>query len=76
LIDRDALCEEDDLGFATRSRLQKFAYLAQDKFGSGSKYNFSIYKHGPYSPDLTNDYYRLYFENPEEWSYCLPFTCE
>jgi len=40
--------------FANRLKSQKIQYLAQ-VFGVSPAYNFSLYIHGPYSPDLAHD---------------------
>lgn len=40
-----------------RKRIQKAVYLAQLKLGLGYQYNW--YLMGPYSPDLTSDYFSL-----------------
>lgn len=57
IIDKNSIQEESENGFRNRLKLQKFVYLVQEKFGWNLGYNFSIYKHGPYSPELANHYY-------------------
>ncbi len=44
--------------FDSRLRLQKYVFLARF-YGLDMKYSFSLYIHGPYSPDLARDYYNL-----------------
>jgi len=44
--------------FDNRLKLQKYVYLAR-KFGFDLGYRYNLYIHGPYSPELANDYYRL-----------------
>jgi len=44
--------------FDKRFRLQKYVFLARF-FGLDLGYDFDLYMHGPYSPDLAKDYYEL-----------------
>jgi len=44
--------------FRSRFKLQKYVFIARF-FGLDLGYSFSLYIHGPYSPDLAGDYYRL-----------------
>ena len=48
-----------DSSVDTRIRIQKFVYFAKNVFGLGFSYVHMLYKHGPYSPSLANDYYLL-----------------
>jgi len=67
LVQFDIL-EDTEENFDNRFRIQKYVFLAE-YFGLHLDYVFSMYIHGPYSPDLTNDYYELAqdgFEHPEE----------
>lgn len=57
LVDVMLLKEDNDIGFQNRLRLQKLIYIAQKRFNLPSRYFYTIYKHGPYSPTLTNDIY-------------------
>ena len=46
-----------------RIRLQKFVFLAK-YFGWNNSYNYNMYRHGPYSPALSDDYHSSdVFEN-------------
>ena len=45
---------ESDLDF--KIRIQKFVFLAK-YFGWNNSYSYNLYRHGPYSPVLTTDYY-------------------
>lgn len=45
---------ESDLDF--KIRIQKFVFLAK-YFGWNNSYSYNLYRHGPYSPVLTGDYY-------------------
>lgn len=45
---------ESDLNF--KIRIQKFVFLAK-YFGWNNSYSYNLYRHGPYSPVLTQDYY-------------------
>lgn len=44
--------------FDARLKLQKYVYLAR-KFGLNLDYNYNLYIHGPYSPELAKEYYAL-----------------
>lgn len=44
--------------FNHRLKLQKYVFLAR-RYGFDLNYNFSLYIHGPYSPELADDYYEL-----------------
>mgnify|MGYP003576736739 CR=1 FL=1 len=52
-----SLKDDNDIGFENRLRLQKLIYMAQKRFNLPSKYFYTIYKRGPYSPSLTTDIY-------------------
>ena len=46
--------------FEARLRIQKSVYLLKAlEFAPATQYSFSDYFHGPYSPDLAKDYYKL-----------------
>ena len=45
---------ESDLDF--KIRIQKFVFLAK-YFGWNNSYSYNLYRHGPYSPVLTENYY-------------------
>ncbi len=45
---------ESNLNF--KIRIQKFVFLAK-YFGWNNSYSYNLYRHGPYSPVLTEDYY-------------------
>ena len=45
---------ESNLDF--KIRIQKFVFLAK-YFGWNNSYSYNLYRHGPYSPVLTEDYY-------------------
>lgn len=57
LISFDILGDTEE-NFDNRFRIQKYVFLSQ-YFGLDLDYQFTMYLHGPYSPDLTNDYYAL-----------------
>lgn len=46
-----------DKNFQSRLIIQKLAYICQSLGVEMKRYHFNIYKNGPYSPDLTSDYY-------------------
>ena len=55
--------------FNFRFKVQKFVYFAK-YFGWSNSYNYNIYYHGPYSPELTIDYYSAnLFEQPSSVIY-------
>ena len=57
LLDALGVKSEPD-SFEARKRLQKAVYLAQQA-GGDLGYRFGWYIHGPYSPQLTQDYFGL-----------------
>jgi len=59
LIDFRVLKDDTELGFNNRLKAQKYVYLGQEKFGLPLGYEFSRYKFGPYSSDLTENYYDI-----------------
>ena len=53
----------EDEHFRDRLIIQKISYIS--KFlGIGLNYNFGLYKKGPYSPELTDDYYSYHETDP------------
>lgn len=56
VIDHTHIKSKDDTGFYTRFRIQKCMYMAQC-LGLGTDYRYKQYVHGPYSQDLTVEYY-------------------
>lgn len=48
----------DMLSFDNRLKLQKYVYLMQ-AFGLNIGYNFFVYLHGPYCPELTRAAYQM-----------------
>ena len=57
VIDQNHIQSNDDTGFYTRFRIQKCMYMAQC-LGLGTNYKYKQYVHGPYSQDLTAEYYK------------------
>ena len=51
LVEMDLMPNDDDEGFRSRYRAQKYVYLAK-YFGLDLKYEYTKYYYGPYSPDL------------------------
>jgi len=51
--------------FDNRLKLQKFVYLAK-RYGIDLDYNYNLYIHGPYSPELADDYYHMEDDSPAE----------
>jgi len=62
--------EEDDESFEYRLRIQKIMYfIVSKKLDSDLNYSYSVYLRGPYSPDLSKDYFSISeneFENTED----------
>lgn len=58
LIDFSVIQDENDNGFVNRLRIQKYVYLAK-YCGLDLGYSYTMYRYGPYSPDLTAAYYSL-----------------
>lgn len=58
MIDTAKLKDNSDEGFENRLKTQKYVYLAR-RFGLDLGYRHNIHLYGPYSPDLTKDYYRM-----------------
>ena len=56
----------ENLDFDTRLRIQKCTYLA-GKLGLKHEYDYSLYRYGPYSPLLADDYYAL-AEDPAKFA--------
>jgi len=63
LLDFNTISDDGDEGFETRFRIQKYVYLAE-LFGLENDYRYTMYRYGPYSSALADDYYEL-GENPE-----------
>jgi len=52
--------EEDDKSFELRLRIQKIMYfIVSEKLDSDLNYSYSVYLRGPYSPDLSKDYFNI-----------------
>jgi uncharacterized protein YwgA len=68
LIDLKVLRDDTDEGFTNRLKAQKYVYLAQEKFNLDLGYQFSRYKFGPYSSELTEDYYNTDIYRSEDQS--------
>ena len=49
----------EDSTLETRIKVQKFVYFAQKYFGLDFQYNHVMYIYGPYSLDLTGDYFHI-----------------
>lgn len=56
LLEENMRWEFDLDNFDDRLRLQKYVHLAEG-FGFDNPYSYGMYLHGPYSPDLAQDYY-------------------
>jgi len=52
--------EEDDKSFERRLRIQKIMYfIVSKRLDSDLNYSYSVYLRGPYSPDLSKDYFSI-----------------
>lgn len=51
------ITKDDKDGFNTRFRIQKCVFVAQH-LGLDKTYQYNLYLHGPYSPSLSQDYYK------------------
>lgn len=57
LADPSNITKDDNDGFNTRFRIQKCVFVAQ-RLGLDRTYRYNLYLHGPYSPSLSQDYYK------------------
>lgn len=57
LADPSSITKDDNGGFHTRFRIQKCVFVAQH-LGLDRTYQYNLYLHGPYSPSLSQDYYK------------------
>jgi uncharacterized protein YwgA len=72
LIDPTIITKKDsEEGFVNRLRLQKLVFIAQESFGLNFGFTYSIYRYGPYSPQLANYYFSGDFGFAPLW-YTLP----
>lgn len=58
MIERAKITEDSDGGFSNRLKVQKYVYLAK-YFDLGFPYEYEMHLRGPYSRQLTREYYRL-----------------
>jgi len=58
IIDIGKVDEENDEGFINRLKIQKCVYLAK-YYGLDLGYEYNMYIYGPYSTELSNDYYSI-----------------
>lgn len=57
MIDLGSLLRNNEIGYITRLKLQKYVYLAQTSLGNDFGYEYTMFNNGPYSPELANYYY-------------------
>ena len=57
LVSRSSITKDDSGGFDARFRIQKCVFVAQ-YLGLDRTYRYNLYLHGPYSPSLSQDYYK------------------
>ena len=50
LVNFDRVTDDTDDGFATRFKIQKYVFIAQ-QLGLDTNYEYSRYRYGPYSPE-------------------------
>lgn len=58
LIDVGAVGSEDDVGFDTEFKVQKYMHIAQN-LGLGTGYEYAQYSGGPHSPQLMEEYWDI-----------------
>jgi len=58
IVDISKIHEDSDEGFINRLKIQKCVYLAK-YYGLDLGYRYNMYIYGPYSADLSNEYYRV-----------------
>ena len=61
-LKEEGIIDFDIKWFKHRLKLQKYVFLAR-RYNFDLGYVFSLYIHGPYSPELADDYYVLSKEN-------------
>ena len=66
LVNLKNIQDKNENGFQARLRLQKLLFLAQERFNLPENYFYSPYIHGPYSPTLADDSYKLDLESVDE----------
>lgn len=57
LVDLNLVGDSEE-HFNNRLKIQKYVYLAK-YYGLDMQYDYNMYRHGPYSPKLAEDYYIL-----------------
>ena len=68
-ININEIKEDTDDGMDKRIKLQKIVYFTK-LLGVDFEYNYSMYLHGPYSPELAKDYYSLNQADVDEATVC------
>jgi len=58
LLDFNHILSNSNEGFETRFKIQKYVFLAE-RFGLDNQYRYTMYRYGPYSSNLADDYYSL-----------------
>ena len=58
LVSLERIPDDDEDGFRSRYRSQKYVYLAK-YFGLDLKYNYNKYNYGPYSPELADECFEI-----------------
>jgi len=58
IVDISKIHEDSDEGFINRLKIQKCVYLAK-YYGLDLGYKYNMYMYGPYSADLSNEYYSV-----------------
>lgn len=58
MVNISLVAGDTDEGLDTQLRIQKYVFAAQH-LGRDTEYEYNEYRAGPYSPDLTSEYYRL-----------------
>ena len=58
MITKERITDDSDEGFSNRLRIQKYVFLSK-YFGLKLPYNYNMHLNGPYSKNLSHDYYRI-----------------
>ena len=58
MITKEHITDDSDEGFSNRLRIQKYVFLSR-YFGLNLLYNYNMHLNGPYSKNLSRDYYKI-----------------
>ena len=75
LIEINSITDDDDIGFNNRLRIQKYVFISK-YFGLELSYAFNMHLRGPYSKNLSQDYYKLGATNGDDSNVLNSFNKE